>query len=452
MPSGVYRHVVGTSCMDTALVTVTVVDFDIEITPQNISCNSANDGQVLISDPNGINYIINGPGGAQINQNGQFNNLEPGNYQVTVEVLNGCTKDTSFVLTQPEPLQLDAWPNDTIICEGFTLPVQAMGSGGSSQLNYTWSVNGTQVAVGQNVGLTPTTSPTQYCVELSEACGSPTVTECFTVEFPEDIVADIQPDVISGCYPVAVTFQNETPSNEITSVTYDFGDGNVYTQDNLIDVTNVFENPGLYTVTVTTTSIYGCTYTEVFQDMIEVFDYPSANIQANPAEASMFDPAFEFSANGSYGASQLWWSFPGALNETSTEWEPSVNYPDLEIGEYQVMLIVENDFGCQDTTYTTVSVVSDVVIYAPNAFTPDGDEYNQTFKVEIMGIDPYDFTLQIFNRWGELIFVSNNPNEGWDGTYQGKVVQDGAYAWKVRAKDRIDDNIYNWTGSVSVIK
>ncbi|MDX1445611.1 PKD domain-containing protein [Lishizhenia sp.] len=452
MPSGTYAHVVGTSCTDTAFIDVTVVDFDIQITPTDITCNSANDGQVTITDPNGVTYTINGPGGAQFNQTGQFTNLAPGTYNVTVESLNGCTKDTMFALVEPAPLQLTAWPNDTIICDGFTLPVSAQGTGGSSQLVYTWYANGTQDQVGQNVSLTPTTSPTQYCVELSETCGSPTVTECFTIEFPEDIVADIQPDVNSGCYPVPVTFSNNTPSSDVASVTYDFGDGNIVTEDNLLDVSNVFENPGVYTVTVTTTSIYGCTYTEVFTDMIEVFDYPLANISVSPSEASMFDPNFSFTANGSVDATNLWWTFTGALDGSSTQWDPQVSYPDLEIGEYQVMLVVENDFGCQDTAYTTVSVVSDVVIYAPNAFTPDGDEYNQTFKVQIMGIDPYDFTLEIYNRWGELIFVSHDPDKGWDRTYQGKVVKDGAYAWTIRTKDRIDDNKYTWTGTISVIK
>ena len=452
MPSGTYYHVVGANCYDTATVDVTIIDFDITIVPVDVNCNSANNGSVTIADPLAVTYTINGPTGVQTNPNGQFSNLAPGFYNVIVENLNGCTKDTSFTLVEPPALQLTSWPGDTTICDGFTLPVSATGIGGSTALEFTWYNNGTQEAVGASVNLTPTTAPTQYCVELSEQCGSPTVTECFVVDFPDDINADVVPDVTEGCYPVAVNFANNTPSNEIALVEYDFGDGNIIEQIGLQGASNVYQSPGIYTVTVTTTSIYGCVYTEVYQDLITVYDYPVADITASPAEASMFNPNFSFNSSNSYDATNQWWLFPGSVGGNSTSEEVEVSYPDLEIGDYQVTLIVENDFGCQDTAYATVSVISDVVIYAPTAFTPDGDEYNQNFKVYIMGIDPYDFKMQIFNRWGELVFETNDPNQGWDGTYAGKVVPDGAYVWTIQTKDIIDDNKYTWNGQVTVIK
>ena len=72
----------------------------------------------------------------------------------------------------------------------------------------------------------------------------------------------------------------------------------------------------------------------------------------------------------------------------------------------------------------------------PNAFTPDDDEFNQTFMpVFTSGFDPQDFTLLIFDRWGELIFESHNHDVGWDGKFQGKLVQDGVYVWKIEFKE-----------------
>ena len=70
----------------------------------------------------------------------------------------------------------------------------------------------------------------------------------------------------------------------------------------------------------------------------------------------------------------------------------------------------------------------------------------------IEGIDIYDFELTLYNQWGNIIWVSKNPEEGWDGTYNGKVVEDGVYVWTIRSKDVLDDNVRTFTGTVTVIK
>ena len=91
-------------------------------------------------------------------------------------------------------------------------------------------------------------------------------------------------------------------------------------------------------------------------------------------------------------------------------------------------------------------------MYVPNAFTPDGDAFNQTFKPIITGIDIYDYELLIFDRWGELIFESHNKEVGWDGSYQGNLVQDGVYVWKIKIKIEDVDERRTFYGHVSVLK
>ena len=76
-----------------------------------------------------------------------------------------------------------------------------------------------------------------------------------------------------------------------------------------------------------------------------------------------------------------------------------------------------------------------MIYYIPNTFTPDGDEFNQLFQpIFTAGYDPYDFNMQIFNRWGEVIYETNDDTVGWDGMYNGKIVQDGIYTWKIEFK------------------
>lgn len=105
-----------------------------------------------------------------------------------------------------------------------------------------------------------------------------------------------------------------------------------------------------------------------------------------------------------------------------------------DTGTYVINLIRYNGSCVSDHVSYTVSVTKceDLIYYVPNAFTPDNDDYNQTFTPQFTsGIDIYNFHLMIFNRWGELLFESFNPSKGWNGNYGGIPCQDGVYTWKV---------------------
>jgi gliding motility-associated-like protein len=72
------------------------------------------------------------------------------------------------------------------------------------------------------------------------------------------------------------------------------------------------------------------------------------------------------------------------------------------------------------------------LIFIPNTFTPDGDEVNQVWQpIFTQGYDPYDFKMTVLNRWGEIVWVSNDVSIGWDGSYNGKMCQEGVYTWIV---------------------
>jgi gliding motility-associated-like protein len=95
------------------------------------------------------------------------------------------------------------------------------------------------------------------------------------------------------------------------------------------------------------------------------------------------------------------------------------------------------------------------VYYIPNAFTPDGDQFNQNFKpVFTSGFDPFDYNLKIFNRWGELIFESMNHEIGWDGTYKATegTCPDGVYVWMIEFKTTSTDARKKIQGHVILMK
>lgn len=137
---------------------------------------------------------------------------------------------------------------------------------------------------------------------------------------------------------------------------------------------------------------------------------------------------------------------------TSTSENPSFMFPEGVTGEYPITLAVMTERGCVDTITYIFHVIPDVLFYAPNTFTPDGDEFNQLWLPQITGIDIYDYDMFIFNRWGELIWESHDPSVGWDGTYNGKLVQDGTYVWRARVSNLYDDAKEEFSGSINLTR
>ncbi len=115
-------------------------------------------------------------------------------------------------------------------------------------------------------------------------------------------------------------------------------------------------------------------------------------------------------------------------------------------------MITTSELGCIDTLRHNLVVESDVLIFVPNTFTPDGDEFNQTWKVHMEGIDIFDFELLIFNRWGEIVWESHDLNVAWDGVYRGKDLPAGMYTWTITTKDLLNDNKRTFQGYVNLLR
>ena len=111
----------------------------------------------------------------------------------------------------------------------------------------------------------------------------------------------------------------------------------------------------------------------------------------------------------------------------STIVHPSNIY--AEPGFYTITLIATDEKGCTDTISRPLEVEEEWYIYIPNTFTPDGDRFNNFFTASTYGIQTVAVT--IFNRWGQLVFTSQDLNFKWDGTFNGEVVIDGTYTYKV---------------------
>jgi gliding motility-associated-like protein len=360
-------------------------------------------------------------------------------YSVTDDCGNQITVTQEItILAVPAPIDAG---NDTLICEGQSVTLTADNPW---NVPITWTPGNPPV---DGVPFVPTGTQT-YTVEANNlGCLS---SDQITVTVEEPPVVSFMADVTSGCEPLTVTFTNtSTTSSALADCIWDFGGAGSATGCG--SVTNTFQYGGLYDVTLTTTSINGCTNTITYDDYIYVEEVPLAAFTPSQTDLTTIFTEVIFT-NNSQNATDYIWTF-GDGSPTSSVVNPTHVYPDDDGGAYTVQLIALSPLGCSDTAYAVINISEETIFYVPNTFTPDGDDYNEFFQpVFTQGYDPFDFDLFIFNRWGEIIWESHDASVGWDGTYGGNVVQDGTYTWKIEFKTTQTDERIMVTGHVNVIR
>lgn len=180
--------------------------------------------------------------------------------------------------------------------------------------------------------------------------------------------------------------------------------------------------------------------------------FPNVSFQASATNLTNLTSGLVDFTNTSTGAVNYEWDF-GDNSPTVYDVNPSYEFNNEASAGYLVELIGYSEFGCTDTFSLIVSVREELLYFVPNTFTPDGDEYNQTFKpIFESGFDVHDYHMSMYNRWGELIFESFNHEVGWDGTYNGSIVQQGTYVWKIEFGLKYTDARKMISGSVNLIR
>ena len=441
-------------CSGTVNVTVTEIPpMILSITNQvDVTCNSGSDGIALINVVQGTApYTYNWDNSSSTSNTAT--DLNANIHTVTVTDANNCIQTIQVTIGEPAPLSIDFITPDSMICPSTIINLIAIGSGGSSPYTYTWTENGTTLNTGSNFSVEPNASNTQYCVTLSEQCGSPTTQACVVITFPTPIIPSVVPDKPKDCIPGEFTFTNTSSNAGAVSFTqYAFSSGDVYNLIGTENLTATFPNVGVYDVQMTVTSNYGCVYTTTLDDIIEVTPIPTADFTVSKNPATWFETAIQTS-DISLGNITVWnWASPGAVSIASGGSSALITYPEGQVGTYPITLTVTTGEGCSDSITLEIEIVPDIIMYVPNSFTPDDDEHNQNWSIQIDGIDFENFELVLYNRWGEMIWESHDAKGVWDGTYGGRTVSNGTYIWKLSFKEKDNDGRKFYTGFVNVIR
>jgi gliding motility-associated-like protein len=374
-------------------------------------------------------------------------------YTVVAYDASGCagTPDTvSAIVYNLTAANVDALAFSPI-CPGQGTVVYAVATGSTGPLSYVWN-NG--LGTGPGGFLVTPSAPVTYVVTVTNSCGA-SIQDSVSITFNPQPLIVLASDTTSICAPGTIQFFDQSITGNvldpITGWLWSFGDGGTSMLQN---PSYTYNSPGTYNVTLTVTTLGGCTNNNASAPyVVNVHPYPIAAFSQN---ASTLDLPYDLLVldNLSSGASTYLWSFGDGGSSTL----PEPQYQYNSVGIYDIMLIATSAFGCSDTAYSTVTTTADIVF--PNVFTPNPDGPNGgSYDINSLTNDvffPYtsgvtDFKFEIFNRWGELIFVSDNINIGWDGYYKGRMCEEDVYVWKAYAKLN-NGKVFKKTGDVTLLR
>lgn len=425
----------------------------------------------------GESYTL--PDGTEVNQSGT--------YDVVLTSVDGCD---SLVTTE-----LEIWLNYEVddsaaICdgEGYTLPDGSEVEEADTYTVTLQTVNGCDSVIHTTLEVYPTYAQTvdafvcgdggytlpdgtdvfvtgEYDVTLSTINGCDSVVTT-NLAVQDLVIVDLEPGICDnetynlpdgtiinapGFYEVMVGADGcDTLYNINLAVhpTYEFT-----LQDTICEGENyplpggdIVSTGGNYSVMFET--INGCD--SLYHVELTVLVNPVASFSVDPRIASVYDGPVQF--------------FNESTDATSVEWEiedhgtydvenPVIDFNGIP-GKYDVCLYAKNDFGCDDQYCILYEVREDFTVYIPNAFSPNEDGINDLFSVQGMDIDPQDFLLQIFNRYGELVFETNDPTEKWSGEEPGKEYysETEIYVYRVTVGSLSGMEKQEFTGKVTALR
>lgn len=384
----------------------------------------------------------------------------PGSSSVTLPVKlvvtngNGCKDSiTDFVMVYAQP-RADILA-DTAVCHPKLITFTNTSVGATT---YSWnfgSSGSSTVTIPSfqftNTGATPQTSVTQLTATNSDNC-SHTFTVNAVIYPKPNLVYTAAPD--SGCSPLRVNFP---AVSGYTAYNWNLGNGNTATTSSAnTTYLNITGAPKTYTAALIVLDNHGCSDTT--DKVIKTFPSPVANYSIVSSLTVNVPNSTVTFTNLSMGATSYTWNFSDGTSTNVIHPTHTFTVP----GSFSALLIASTVDNCRDTVLISdrILVLAESSFQMPNAFTPNqngspgttfdpNDLSNDIFHVHGKGIVKIKFT--IYSRWGEVMFDTEDPAQGWDGYYKGKLCNQDIYVWKIHA-EMYDGTVIDKTGDVTLLR
>ncbi len=358
-------------------------------------------------------------------------------YTVTSTSPGFTTTATSTVVVSASPT---ISVNNATICEGTSTSLISHGAS-----TYTWApATGLSATTASAVVASPTVTTT-YTI-TGTAINSCTNAAIATIGVNAMPTVSVTPTGSSGCEPLCVNFASASSTSSL-NYSWDFGDGGSSVAPN---PTNCFRYKGIYKTTLTLTDGNGCKGKAVSTET--VYPHPNADFGASPQPVSILEPTIQFTDLTTNGIIVKWnWDFGAWETAADTSHFKNPKYTYQDTGYFIVNLWVSTQFGCKDSVTKIIKIDDDYELFVPTAFTPNGDGINEYFLPVTRGVVTSNYHLYLYDRWGNLVFQTDNLYKGWDGTIHGSVVQEDVFVWKVLLKTT-NGTVKQVHGQVSVVK
>ena len=442
LAAGTYSVIVkdANECEETVDIVIANAElFDVDPVITQISCFGANDGRIELNFVGGVgnvNVQWTDDSTAGVNRN----NLSPGVYSVLITDESSCTIERDFTIIEPQEIEITGIITNAIDCiEPNSGSIDLQVAGGTAPYTFLWS-NGSTT---ENLTNVPANN---YLVTVTDSNGCISEKE-FEITRQDDLEIILDTELFAICDTREV-FQKSTVSfsGGVAPYTITWSNGVVTGSNGEIMDTNV---EGSYEVTVT--DFLGCSESLIFNVSLPEIGFPEFDYTSfyftNYGGLSINDP-ITFINQSSQEYFSVLWNFGDG--NTSTDENPTHTYSAR--GWYDVTLTVEFILGCSYSITKTLYIGDDYEMVIPNAFTPNTDNINETFRPVYYGIT--SIRLTVYDTWGTLIYYEDSTeNEmiGWDGTINGKKAENGNFFYQVSATT-YTGNLIDKNGAFTLIR
>ena len=342
-------------------------------------------------------------------------------YTVTISddcLVKSATDDGTVSVPTPDPLVINQTADISETCPNITKTLESNVVGGTAPYTYLWTApNSLKLGTNPTQEVTPY-STSVYTIEVTDRCGViATDFITYTITSPE-LKLEMAPNIEICPGDSVFIWVKPSGGHPVPDWLYFYS----WKQNNSKD-SSFWVNPMVTTTYQVAVSDSCQTFTVEGKTTIKVVK-PTVDFRIS-SQTLFEDLPITFqnlTQNGNYYN----WTFGDG--NSSTMVHPNNTF--LDPGTYTVNLIATDEKGCMDSIKKPITIEEEYYVYIPNTFTPDGGRINEAFKVSTIGIR--SFEIIICNRWGEIVFSSQDKYFRWDGTYNGIQSKEGVYIYKVK--------------------